>query len=158
MGRPLLQEAVDPGFVGGLAAPVELAEAATRLQSQTTGCPNAVSQTAYEAALLSEPPEVAEMCAEFARRRGVLVDGLESLGLPTPKPRGAYYAFPAVSAYLDERGSDGFCEDLLEERSLAVLPDSAFGRDRCIRLSYSTSIENCRGALERLGEFLAKRR
>lgn len=144
--------------IGYVAAPADVAAAVGRLHSQLTGCPNAVSQAAFEAALKSEPPEVQRMCDEFQRRRDVIVAGLRSLGLPCEMPRGAFYAFPDVSAFLDERGSSGFCEDLLEEVELALVPGSAFGVDAHVRLSYATSLPIIEQALERLGRFLAKRR
>lgn len=144
--------------IGYVAAPADLAAAVGRLNSQITGCPNAVSQAAFEAALKSEPPEVQRMCDEFERRRDVIVPGLRSLGLACEMPRGAFYAFPDVAAFLDERGSTGFCEDLLEEVELAIVPGSAFGVDAHVRLSYATSLPIIEQALERLGRFLAKRR
>ena len=144
--------------VGFLAGPADVADAVARLHSQTTGAPNTVSQEAYEAALVSEPPEVEAMCAEFGRRREVLVAGLAALGLDTPRPRGAFYAFPDVGRLLDERGSVGFCADLLEGHGLALVPGSAFGMDRHVRLSYATSIERIGEALARLEAFLGARR
>ncbi len=149
--------------IGYAAAPPAIAAAIARLHSQLTGCPNAVSQAAFEVALApnsdgAEPPEVAAMVAEFDRRRRVIVDGLRRIGLEVPWPRGAFYAFPDVSPWIDERGSSGFCEDLLEDQDLAVVPGSAFGVDDHVRLSYATSIENIERALQRLGTFLAKRR
>ncbi|MCY2961976.1 MAG: pyridoxal phosphate-dependent aminotransferase [Planctomycetota bacterium] len=144
--------------IGYVAAPVDIAAAVGRLHSQLTGCPNAVSQSAFEACLKSEPPEVQRMCDEFQRRRDVLVAGLRSLGLPCEMPRGAFYAFPDVSAFLDTRGSSGLCEDLLEEVELALVPGSAFGVDAHVRLSYATSLPIIEQALERMGRFLAKRR
>lgn len=143
--------------IGYLAAPREIAAAVARLHSQLTGCPNAISQAAFEAALAREPKEVAAMCAEFDERRHVIIDGLRALGLETPWPRGAFYAFPDVTPWLDERGSAGFCEDLLEQENLAVVPGSAFGIERCVRLSYSTSVATIERALGRLASFLATR-
>jgi aspartate aminotransferase len=149
--------------IGYAAAPPSIAAAIARLHSQLTGCPNAISQAAFEAALRpdsdgAEPPEVAAMVAEFDRRRRILVEGLRRIGLDVPWPRGAFYAFPDVSPWIDERGSSGFCEDLLLDQDLAVVPGSAFGVDDHVRLSYATSIENVERALERLGKFLATRR
>ncbi|MDZ4774385.1 MAG: aminotransferase class I/II-fold pyridoxal phosphate-dependent enzyme, partial [Planctomycetota bacterium] len=141
--------------IGYVAGPKELASAVARLNSQLTGCPNAISQAAFEAALLSEPPEVARMCGEFQARRNLIVAGLRKLGLETPEPRGAFYAFPNVKPYLDARGSGGFCEDLLEQHNLAVVPGSAFGCDEYVRFSYATSIPTIEKALERFGAFLA---
>lgn len=143
--------------IGYCAAPKDVAAAVARLHSQLTGCPNAISQAALEAALVSEPREVAAMCDEFDRRRGVIIGGLRKIGLEVSWPRGAFYAFPSVAPYLDARGSNGFCEDLLEEQNLAVVPGSAFGVDDHVRLSYATSVDKIEKALERLGKFLAKR-
>lgn len=143
--------------IGYVAGPPELAAAVGRLHSQLTGCPNAISQAAFEAALTSEPPEVERMVREFAVRRDRMVKGLRELGLETPLPRGAFYAFPKVAPYLDARGSSGFCEDLLEQVDLAVVPGSAFGVDEHVRLSCATSMSVIERALERLGRFLSTR-
>jgi aspartate aminotransferase len=142
--------------IGYLAAPAPIAEAVATLHSQLTGCPNAVSQAAFERALRSEPPEVERMAAEFDRRRRYLLSALEELGLRTPRPRGAFYAFPDVSPWLDERGSTGFSEDLLESQALVVVPGAVFGADAHVRLSYATSMEKIAIALERLRKFLAR--
>ena len=142
--------------IGFLAAPPPIASAVTRLQSQLTGSPNAVSQSAYEAALRHEPPEVERMVEAFGERRRVLVEGLRSLGLETSEPRGAFYAFPRVASRLDDRGSAGFCEDLLEDQALALVPGAVFGLDEYVRLSYATSLERVREALSRLGKFLER--
>ncbi len=143
--------------IGFLAAPVELASAVGRLHSQMVGSPNAISQHAYEVAFREDPPELAEMVRQFAARRTVLVGGLRELGLVTPDSRGAFYAFPDVSPYLDERGSGGFCEDLLEREGLAIVPGSAFGMDRHVRLSFATDVDTIRDALGRFGRFLSGR-
>lgn len=142
--------------IGALIAPEDVALAASRFQSQMTGCPNAISMHAWEEALREEPPEVGEMVRAFDERRGVLVGGLRDLGLETPWPRGAFYAFPKVTPHLDERGSEGFCADLLEAEALATVPGSVFGAEQHIRLSYATSLENIHEALKRLKRFLAR--
>jgi len=141
--------------IGYAAGPRELVDAVTRLHSQMTGAPNTVSQAALEAALSSEPPEVAEMCAVFAQRRDLLMAGLRELGLEMPEPGGAFYAFPDVSALLDERGSDGFCEDLLEREGLVLVPGSAFGVDQHVRFSYAMEEGRIREALARFERFVA---
>lgn len=142
--------------IGALAAPTEVAQAATRLQSQLAGCPNAVSMEAWNTALLEEPPEVEEMVKAFDLRRRTLVQGLRELGLDTPWPRGAFYAFPNVTSYSDERGAAGFCADLLETEALAIVPGTVFGLEGHVRFSYSTSLSNVREALDRLERFLAR--
>jgi len=143
--------------IGFVAGPPELAAAVERLHSHLTGCPNAISQEAFRAVLTEEPPEVARMVAEFAARRSFLLSALADMRLETPYPRGAFYAFPRVARYLDQRGSAGFCEDLLEEQALALVPGSAFGDDRHVRLSYALSLERLREATERLAAFLRSR-
>lgn len=143
--------------IGFAAAPREVAAAVVRLNSQTTGAPNAVSQAAYEAVLTEEPPEVEEMAREFAARRTLLVERLAALGLEAPTPRGAFYAFPRVARYLDERGSVGFCEDLLESEELVLVPGSGFGMDEHVRLSYALSPESLERALGRFERFLEAR-
>jgi aspartate/methionine/tyrosine aminotransferase len=143
--------------IGYLAAPRAVAAAVGKLHSQTTGSPNAVSQHAFESALRRTPPEQAEMARAFAERRELLLAGLAALELPTPRPGGAFYAFPDVSAHLDGRGSVGFCEDLLEEQDLAVVPGAAFGMDTHVRFSYALGRERIGEALRRLGAFLKVR-
>lgn len=142
--------------IGFVAARKEVAGGVERLHSHLTGCPNAISQDAYEAGLREEPPEIAKMAAEFARRRKFLLSELDSMGLRTPWPRGAFYAFPDVSPWLDARGSAGFCEDLLEKEGVALVPGSAFGVDTHVRLSYALSMEKIAEATKRLRAFLVK--
>ncbi|MDP6368362.1 MAG: pyridoxal phosphate-dependent aminotransferase [Planctomycetota bacterium] len=143
--------------IGFVVAPEPIAAGVARLHSHLTGSPNAVSQDAYLAVLENEPPEVAEMVAEFAARRTLLIDGLRELGLEVPMPRGAFYAFPRMDAHLDERGSVGLCEDLLEEQRLATVPGAVFGLDQHIRLSYALARPAIEEALARLGTFLGAR-
>ena len=95
------------------------------------------------------------MCAEFDSRRQYLIAALRELGLQVPWPRGAFYAFPDVTPWLDERGSTGFCEDLLEQQNLALVPGSAFGVDTHVRLSYALSLDKIKRAVARLSTFLA---
>lgn len=143
--------------IGFVAAPVPIAQAVARQNSQVTGCPNAISQAGFEAALRVEPPEVEAMVQEFAARRTLIIEGLEALGLRVPHPRGAFYAFPDVSQHLDERGSAGFCADLLESEAVVIVPGSVFGLDAHVRFSYATSRELIRSSIERLERFLAGR-
>jgi len=144
--------------IGYLAGPQATIEAVSAMQSQMTGSPNAISQEGFRAALEKTPPETEEMRLAFAERREVILRGLMELGLSTPRPGGAFYAFPDVSPYLDEHGSMGFCAALLEQQSLALVPGSAFGLDSNVRLSYALGLDTIEEALRRLGEFLKTRR
>lgn len=143
--------------IGYLAAPPEISGVVGKLHSQLTGAPNAISQEAFECALAEEPVEVSDMVAEFDRRRELVVKGLSDLGLPCELPKGAFYVFPDVSAHLDESGSMGFCERLLEEAEVASVPGSAFGTEGHVRLSYALGEAQLTEALERLGRFLNAR-
>ncbi|MEM9380027.1 MAG: pyridoxal phosphate-dependent aminotransferase [Planctomycetota bacterium] len=143
--------------MGFLAARSDVAKSVADLQSQVSGCPNYVSQRAYEACLVEEPAEVAEMIHTFDARRRIVVDALERMALPGPVPRGAFYAFPDLSARFGEGGCDAFCAELLEEEAVAAVPGSVFGAPDHVRLSYAVSEERLTEALTRLQRFLAKR-
>lgn len=143
--------------IGFAAGPRAVVSGIERLHSHLTGAPNTISQEGYLAALSGpEPTEIAHMCAEFDRRRRWLMDALRAMGLSVPWPRGAFYAFPDVRAYLDERGTRGFCEDVLEQVDLALVPGTAFGVDTHVRLSYALSLERIQLAAERLQRFLER--
>ena len=143
--------------IGYLAASEDLATAVGNLQSQLSGCPNYVSQRAFEACLTEEPEEVAEMIATFDRRRRLVIEALDRLGLRGPRPTGAFYAFPDLHERFDDRGAPGFCADLLEAEALATVPGTAFGAPSHVRLSYAVSEERLREALERFERFLSTR-
>ena len=96
--------------------------------------------------------------AQFDARRRVIVEALNSLpGMRCSDPGGAFYAFPDLSGRFDERGSAGFCADLLEAEALATVPGDAFGAPRHIRLSYALGKDQLVEALARLERFLASR-
>ena len=94
------------------------------------------------------------MCAEYDRRRRFLVDGLNTIGLPTFEPQGAFYAFPQV----DHLGlsSEDFAERLLETERVAVVPGDAFGASGAgfVRACYAVSMEKLEVALERIERFV----
>ncbi len=143
--------------MGYLAANADVARTVGDLQSQLSGCPNYISQRAFEACLIEEPEEVKDMIATFDRRRRVVIEGLDRMGLKGPQPKGAFYAFPDLHHRFDERGSSGFCADLLEAEALATVPGTAFSAPRHIRLSYALSEDRLVEALDRLERFLSDR-
>ncbi len=140
--------------IGFVAASEEFAGAVGRLHSQLTGSPNAISQEAYEAALRQEPPEVATMVEAFDRRRKLILDRLRGIGLETPTPRGAFYAFPEITSAAPDGDDMAFSEALLEGEGLALVPGSAFGLKGRVRLSYATSSAMIEEGLLRLGRFI----
>jgi aminotransferase len=97
------------------------------------------------------------MVAEYDRRRRLVVDGFNAMGLPTFEPRGAFYAFPQVTGRtgLD---SETFAQRLLEEEHVAVVPGGAFGPSgEChVRACYATSYEGLEEALRRIGRFVGR--
>jgi aminotransferase len=104
-------------------------------------------------ALVEGEPEVERMRAEYDRRRRLIVDGLNAIGLDTFEPRGAFYAFPRISSTgLDD---EAFTERLLREERVAVVPGSAFGPSGTghVRMCYATSYEQLEEALRRIGRF-----
>ncbi len=99
------------------------------------------------------------MRAEYDRRRRLLVDGLNALGLRTFEPRGAFYAFPEVTTATG-LSDEVFAERLLTEEKVAVIPGSAFGPSGAghVRMCYATSYERLEEALTRIGRFVARHR
>jgi aminotransferase len=99
---------------------------------------------------------VESMRTEYDRRRRLIVEGLNYIGLPTFEPRGAFYAFPQVSVTgLDDQT---FADRLLHENRVAVVPGSAFGPggEGFVRCSYATAFDQLEEALDRIDQFVKK--
>ncbi|WP_094556444.1 pyridoxal phosphate-dependent aminotransferase [Synechococcus sp. 1G10] len=139
--------------LGFLAGPSAVVSAAIALQSQSTSNVCSFAQFGALAAVQGPRDCVVEMARQFSERRALLHQGLAALpGLNLQPPEGAFYAFPDVSAHgLD---SMTFCNRLINEVGLAVVPGIAFGDDRCVRLSCAASPATLRDGLGRLGHFL----
>lgn len=114
------------------------------------------SQYAAIEALRSCDNEVEEMVCEYNYRRRVIVDGFRDMGLSCFEPYGAFYIFPCIKR--TGMTSDEFCNRLLEEEKVAVVPGTAFGEcgEGFIRVSYAYSIEKIEEALSRIAKFVAK--
>ena len=132
----------------------------TKLQSHSTSNPCSISQKAAVEALSGPQDSVAEMLADYRRRRDFVVQRLRAIpGVKCAEPRGAFYAFPNVSAALGKNGirtSLELSERLLAEAHVAVVPGEAFGVDRHIRISYAASMQNLKRGLDRVHEFIVK--
>ena len=91
---------------------------------------------------------------EYDMRRRLIVDGLRNIGLDCFEPEGAFYVFPSIQS--TGLSSDAFCEKLLYEKKVAVVPGTAFGAsgEGYVRISYSYSIEHILEALGRIEAFL----
>ncbi len=111
--------------VGYVAGPPNLIQGLARVHQYTIMSSPTIAQLAALEALRCGHEYVARMCAEYNRRRHLIVGGLNRLGLNTFEPKGAFYAFPNVSS----TGLNGelFAQLLLEEEKVAVIPGSAFG-------------------------------
>src|SRR2546426_3083063 len=137
--------------------PEGLAEHVTRLMVNSNSCTASFTQWAGIAALQGDQTPVAEMVAEFKRRRDIIVGGLNRLpGVSCRSPRGAFYVFPNVKAL--KRPSVEVAEALLKEAGVAALGGTAFGQygEGYLRLSYANSEANLRKALERMRPVCAR--
>ena len=114
------------------------------------------SQAAGVEAMDHGDPDVVRMREEYRRRRDFLVPALNEMGLRTVMPKGAFYAFADIRS--TGLSDEDFALRLLEEHAVAVVPGSAFGPSGAgyVRLSYATSMEKLRIAVERMAKFLGK--
>jgi aminotransferase len=114
-----------------------------------------IAQDAALEAILHAEVDVEGMLAEYDRRRRLIVDRLNEIGLRTFEPRGAFYAFPEVTSSTG-LSSEAFAERLLTEEHVAVVPGSAFGPsgEGHVRACYATAYEKLEEALVRIGRFV----
>ncbi|MGD2158529.1 MAG: aminotransferase class I/II-fold pyridoxal phosphate-dependent enzyme [Anaerolineales bacterium] len=142
--------------VGYAAAPAGLLQGLLRIHQYTIMSAPTTAQMAALAALKNAEKHVEEMVAEYDRRRRLIVDGLNELGLPTFEPHGAFYAFPSIA--LTGMDDETFATKLLDEERVAVVPGSAFGAGGAgfVRCSYATAYEKIEEALERLMRFVQR--
>ena len=144
--------------IGYACAPEALDKAMLKVHQYTMLCAPRIAQHAAVAALSGgfqdDFASVAQMRAEYDKRRRFLVKSFNDLGLTCFEPRGAFYAFPSV----ESTGLTGeeFVEGLLKEEQVAVVPGNAFGDsgEGFIRVSYSYSVQHLSAALRRIAEFL----
>jgi aminotransferase len=142
--------------IGYAAAPRDIMAGLVRVHQYTIMSAPTTAQEAALEGLINGESYVQDMVAEYNRRRRLIVDGLNHIGLPTFEPRGAFYAFPKV----DVTGLDDetFSQRLLEEEKVAAVPGSAFGAggEGFIRCSYATAYEKIEQALERIERFVRR--
>lgn len=142
--------------LGYLAGPIEIIKAASTIQGHSTSNVCTFAQYGAIAALQSSQECVEEMRQAFAKRRQVMFKRLNSIpGLSCPKPDGAFYLFPDISK--TGLKSLEFCNLLLAEQQVAVIPGVAFGADNNIRLSYATDMATIEKGMDRLEKFVRSR-
>lgn len=140
--------------VGFAYGPKEIIAAMTKIHQYTIMCVPITSQMAACEALHAGRKFVEEMKREYRRRRELVYNGLNALGLECKKPDGAFYAFASIKK--TGLSSMDFATRLLKEEKVAVVPGTAFGKDfdDYIRISYASSFENIKEALSRMGDLL----
>lgn len=144
--------------LGFAAGPAGIIDAMLKIHQYTMLCAPSISQYAALIALEEGFSFVDEMVSEYDKRRRLIVNGLEDLGLPCFQPRGAFYVFPSIKG--TGMSSEEFCESLLFEEKVAVVPGSAFGRsgEGFIRCCYAASQNEIEEGLERMKRFLHRHR
>ncbi len=140
--------------IGYVTAPAPLMDAMRKLHQYLIMSAPTMGQAAALEALQSGEPAVEYMRTEYDRRRRLIVDGFNNLGLPCFEPRGAFYAFPNVA--VTGMSAEEFCDALLQEERVAVIPGSAFGDSGAgfVRAAYATSDQTIERALERMTRFM----
>ncbi|UCH12979.1 MAG: pyridoxal phosphate-dependent aminotransferase [Candidatus Omnitrophota bacterium] len=144
--------------IGYTAGPADIIKAMSNIQSHSTSNPNSIAQKASAEALKCAQGEVSKMVAEFERRRNFIVERLKTFDrISFHKPDGAFYLFLNIGSFFGQRlkardikNSVDFADYLLEQGKVAVVPGSAFGADRYIRISFATSIEDLGKGLDRI--------
>jgi len=139
--------------IGYAAAPAEILGAMRKVHQYTIMSAPTMAQFAALEALRSSEEAVQEMRGRYDRRRRLIVEGLNSIGLACFEPRGAFYAFPSIA--VTGMDDDEFSERLLMEEKVACVPGSAFGSCGAghVRCSYATAYDQIEEALERMARF-----
>lgn len=149
------------GYAAGNAEVIKLM---TSVQSHVTSNTNSIAQYAGVEALNGPKDEIEKMVKKFEERRNLMIDRIKSItGLSIIRPEGAFYVMINLESYLGKsinenviNNSVDFSRELLEHEKVAVIPGSAFGLDKYIRLSYATSEELILKGLDRIENFLNK--
>ena len=140
--------------MGYACGPRELMGLLTKLHQYAIMCAPTTAQYAAIEAMNNGDSDVVQMREEYDMRRRFIVDGLNKLGLTCFEPEGAFYVFPSIQS--TGLTSEEFCQRLLVEKHVAVVPGNAFGDsgEGFVRISYCYSLKHITEALHRIGEFL----
>ncbi|MGI6777606.1 MAG: pyridoxal phosphate-dependent aminotransferase [Acetivibrionales bacterium] len=133
-----------------------LIEAMKKIHQYVLMCPPTTSQYAAIEALNGSEEDVRKMVREYNRRRRLMVDGFRKMGLDCFEPLGAFYVFPCIKS--TGMSADKFCENLLKEERVLVVPGTAFGEcgEGFLRATYANSVENITEALKRIKRFVQR--
>ncbi len=136
----------------------DLIKAMTKVHQFAIMSAPTMAQYAAIEALKNGDDDIAMMREEYDRRRRIMVKGFNDIGLSCFEPEGAFYTFPCIQS--TGMNSESFCETLLYDKKVAVVPGTAFGQcgDGFVRCSYAYSVEKINAALERIEAFVKKHR
>ncbi len=142
--------------LGYTLAPAPITKQMVKVHQFAIMCAPTQSQYAAIEALRAGDEDIEMMKAEYDRRRRYIVDRLRKLGLQCFEPEGAFYVFPNIGGF--GMTSEQFCERLLHEERVAIVPGTAFGDcgEGFARISYAYSVKHIDTALERIGNFMAR--
>ena len=142
--------------LGYLCGPGAWISQMTKLHQYAIMCAPTMSQFAAVEALRNGDEDIAEMCAEYNRRRVFICEGLRKIGLPTIMPEGAFYIYPYIGGF--GLSSEEFCQRLLMEEKCAIVPGTAFGEcgEGYARISYAYSVRHIADALEKIERFVKR--
>lgn len=142
--------------LGYACGPKDLISAMVKIHQYAIMCAPTTSQFAGVEALKNCDTHVEAMRVDYDARRRIMLDGFSSIGLDCFEPFGAFYCFPSIES--TGLSTDEFCNRLLFEEKVAVVPGTAFGKsgEGFVRCSYAYSIDNIKAALDRIGRFLLK--
>ncbi len=144
--------------LGYAAAPAEILGGMRKAHQYIIMCAPITAQKAGIEALRHGEEAVQEMLREYDQRRRVIVDGLNTIGMPCVEPKGAFYTFPSIRN--TSLSSEEFSEGLLSEQKVAVIPGTAFGEcgEGFVRCAYATSLVQIEEALGRMEDFVRRNR
>lgn len=142
--------------LGYTLAPREITKQMLKVHQYAIMCAPTASQFAAVEAMRNGDADVERMRAEYNRRRRYLVGGLRGLGIECFDPEGAFYVYPNISKF--GLSSEEFCEKLLAEGGVAIVPGTAFGEcgEGFARISYAYSVEHISKAIDRIEKFISK--
>ena len=142
--------------LGYAAGPAPLVKVMTKIHQSCIMSAPTTSQYAAITALRQCDDQIEMMRDEYNRRRRYVVKALNDMGLTCFEPRGAFYVFPSIQ--ISGLTSSEFCEQLLREKEVAIIPGSAFGAsgEGYARISYAYSVDHLQTALKRIREFLTE--
>ena len=144
--------------IGYAAGPKEIIKAMAKIQSQSTSNPTSISQAAAVEALNGTQDFISVRSNSFKERRNFVVESLNNIkGISCLSPEGAFYVFQNCKKLLNKKTKlktdKDFVEKLLEKAEVAVVQGSAFGLDGYFRISYATSMDNLKKAMDRIKAF-----